>query len=60
MRMFRARVALNGRAILGLDQNGLPNDPIAIAQDALSAHEDKSQAERGRNCSLLNSPPHTI
>jgi hypothetical protein len=27
----------------GLDQNGLPNDPTAIAQDALGANEDKSQ-----------------
>ena len=27
----------------GLDKNGLPNDPIAIAQDALGATEDKAQ-----------------
>jgi hypothetical protein len=27
----------------GLDQNGLPNDPVAIASDVLGAHEDKSQ-----------------
>ena len=27
----------------GLDKNGLPNDPTAIAQDALGANEDKSQ-----------------
>jgi hypothetical protein len=27
----------------GLDENGLPNDPTAIAQDALGANEDKSQ-----------------
>lgn len=27
----------------GLDKNGLPNDPVAIAQDALGAVEDKSQ-----------------
>ena len=27
----------------GLDKNGRPNDPIAIAQDALGAQEDKSQ-----------------
>lgn len=27
----------------GLDRNGLPNDPIAIAQDALGANEDKTQ-----------------
>jgi hypothetical protein len=27
----------------GLDKNGLPNDSIAIAQDALGAQEDKSQ-----------------
>jgi hypothetical protein len=26
----------------GLDKNGLPNDPIAIAQDALGARADKS------------------
>jgi hypothetical protein len=27
----------------GLDQNGLPNDPVAITSDVLGAHEDKSQ-----------------
>jgi hypothetical protein len=27
----------------GLDKNGLPNDPVAIAQDALGAAADKSQ-----------------
>lgn len=27
----------------GLDKNGLPNDPIAIAQDAIGAREDESQ-----------------
>jgi hypothetical protein len=27
----------------GLDKNGLPNDPIAIAQDAAGAIADKSQ-----------------
>ena len=27
----------------GLDANGLPNDPIAIAQDALGADVDRSQ-----------------
>jgi hypothetical protein len=27
----------------GLDKNGLPNDPVAIAQDALGANEDKTQ-----------------
>ena len=27
----------------GLDKDGLPNDPIAIAQDALGAFEDQSQ-----------------
>jgi hypothetical protein len=26
-----------------LDKNGLPNDPIAVAQDALGAQADKSQ-----------------
>jgi len=27
----------------GLDQNGLPNDPVAIAQDRVGADADKSQ-----------------
>lgn len=27
----------------GLDDNGLPNDATAIAQDAVGAREDKSQ-----------------
>jgi hypothetical protein len=27
----------------GLDQNGMPDDPIAIAQDRLGAHDDESQ-----------------
>ena len=27
----------------GLDDNGLPNDPTAIAQDAIGANEDESQ-----------------
>jgi len=27
----------------GLDENGLPNDPVAIAQDRLGANADKSQ-----------------
>jgi hypothetical protein len=27
----------------GLDENGLPNDATAIAQDAVGAREDKSQ-----------------
>jgi hypothetical protein len=27
----------------GLDENGLPNDPTAIAQDVLGANEDESQ-----------------
>ena len=27
----------------GLDQNGLPNDPTAIAQDELGANADKSE-----------------
>ena len=27
----------------GLDQNGMPDDPIAIAQDRLGAHDDQSQ-----------------
>jgi len=28
---------------LALDENGLPNDDTAIAQDALGANEDQSQ-----------------
>jgi len=27
----------------GLNDDGLPNDPVATAQDALGANEDKSQ-----------------
>ncbi len=27
----------------GLDENGLPNDLVAIAQDVLGASDDKSQ-----------------
>ena len=27
----------------GLDQNGLPNDPAAIAQDAVGARRDKTE-----------------
>jgi hypothetical protein len=27
----------------GLDKKGLPNDPTAIAQDALGANEDRTQ-----------------
>ncbi len=27
----------------GLDKKGMPNDPVAIAQDRLGANEDKSQ-----------------
>ena len=27
----------------GLDQNGMPDDAIAIAQDRLGAHDDQSQ-----------------
>ena len=27
----------------GLDKNGLPNDPVAIAQDKVGANEDESQ-----------------
>jgi hypothetical protein len=27
----------------GLDKNGLPNDPTAIAQDVLGANEDETQ-----------------
>jgi hypothetical protein len=28
----------------GLDSNGLPNDPTSIAQDVLSANEDKTES----------------
>jgi hypothetical protein len=28
---------------VGLDENGLPNDAVAIAQDAIGARADKSQ-----------------
>jgi hypothetical protein len=27
----------------GIDENGLPDDPVATAQDALGAYEDESQ-----------------
>jgi hypothetical protein len=27
----------------GLDENGMPNDPIAVAEDALGAEEDETQ-----------------
>jgi len=27
----------------GLDNNGMPNDPVAIAQDKLGANEDETQ-----------------
>jgi hypothetical protein len=27
----------------GLDEGGLPNDPVAIGQDVLGANEDESQ-----------------
>jgi hypothetical protein len=27
----------------GIDKNGLPNDPIATAQDKIGANEDESQ-----------------
>ena len=27
----------------GLDSNGLPNDPVAIAQDRVGANDDESQ-----------------
>ena len=27
----------------GLDENGLPNDPVAVAEDALGANEDGTQ-----------------
>ena len=27
----------------GLDEQGMPNDPVAICEDVLGANEDKSQ-----------------
>ena len=27
----------------GVDRNGMPNDPVATAQDAIGANEDESQ-----------------
>lgn len=27
----------------GVDEDGLPNDPVAVAEDALGAQEDESQ-----------------
>jgi hypothetical protein len=27
----------------GIDKNGMPNDPVATAQDAIGANEDKSE-----------------
>lgn len=27
----------------GVDKNGMPNDPVATAQDAIGANEDKSE-----------------
>jgi len=27
----------------GVDENGMPNDPVAIAEDAIGANEDESQ-----------------
>jgi hypothetical protein len=27
----------------GVDENGMPDDPVAIAEDAIGANEDKSQ-----------------
>ena len=27
----------------GLDENGLPDDPVAVAEDALGANEDETQ-----------------
>jgi hypothetical protein len=29
--------------LTGLDHNGLPNDPVAIAEDAIGARADQSQ-----------------
>jgi hypothetical protein len=37
------RPAPNRSGAPGLDENGLPNDATAIAQDAVGAREDKSQ-----------------
>ena len=33
----------NANAQGGLDENGLPNDEVAIAQDVLGANEDETQ-----------------
>ncbi len=33
----------NRKARKALDQDGLPNDPIAVAQDAVGARADKTQ-----------------
>jgi len=33
----------NGRGAPGLDDHGMPDDAIAIAQDAFGAREDNSQ-----------------
>jgi hypothetical protein len=39
----RPPVAAKRPGTHGLDENGLPNDPVAIAQDALGAKVDESQ-----------------
>jgi hypothetical protein len=33
----------NANAVGALDQNGLPKDPVKIAQDAIGANADKTQ-----------------
>ena len=37
------RPAPEGSNHPGLDQNGLPNDPVAIAQDKVGANVDETQ-----------------
>jgi hypothetical protein len=37
----RARAERNSRT--GVDQNGLPNDPVATAEDSVGARIDESQ-----------------
>ena len=39
----RPQDASQGKNAPGLDESGLPNDPVAITQDVLGANEDESQ-----------------
>ena len=41
--MEEERPHCDGRGSPGLDEEGLPNDATAIAQDALGAREDGTQ-----------------